>query len=62
MVAISIVADSDIPPYPCGSCRQVLSELFPCDGKIIIANLKGKIVVSDLKELLPYAFSNDNLE
>ena len=41
-VALAIVADTDEPCSPCGACRQVISELFPKDGKIYLANLKDK--------------------
>ena len=33
-VALAIVADTDDACSPCGACRQVISELFPEDGKI----------------------------
>ena len=38
--ALAIVADTELPVSPCGSCRQVLSELFPHDKKIYLANLR----------------------
>ena len=41
-MALAIVADTDEPCSPCGACRQVISELFPADGEIIMANLKGQ--------------------
>ena len=62
IVSLALVAYSDDLPYPCGACRQVLSELFPVDGEIIISNLKGKILRTTIKELLPFAFEPENLE
>ena len=59
--AIAIVADTDRPVSPCGMCRQALSELFPKNGKIYLANLKGEIKVTNVEELLPYAFDGDDL-
>lgn len=59
--AIAIIADTDQPVSPCGSCRQVLSELFPIDGKIYLANFKGDIKVTNIEELLPYSFSKEDL-
>ncbi len=59
---LALIADTDTPCSPCGACRQVISELFPSDGEIIMANLKGDIQVSNIKELLPYAFSEDDLK
>ncbi|MDY2575288.1 MAG: cytidine deaminase [Bacilli bacterium] len=62
IVSLTLVADSNDLPYPCGACRQVLSELFPLEGEIIIANLKGKVLKTNIKELLPYTFEPANLE
>ena len=56
-----IVADSPEPCSPCGACRQVISELFPSDGLIIMANVKGETKETNIKELLPYAFSENDL-
>ncbi len=59
--AIAIVADTEEPVSPCGMCRQVLSELFPRDANIYLANLDGMIKVTNIDELLPYAFDGDDL-
>lgn len=59
--AIAIVADTELPVSPCGSCRQVLSELFPHDKKIYLANLRGDIKETTVDELLPYSFDSDDL-
>ena len=56
-----IVADSPEPCSPCGACRQVISELFPTDGLIIMANVKGDTKETNVKELLPFAFSDKDL-
>ena len=61
-VSLAIAADTDEPCSPCGACRQVISELFPRDGEIILANLKGDIKESNIEELLPFAFSGDDLK
>ena len=60
-VALAIVADSDRPCSPCGACRQVINELFPKEGKIILANLKGEVRETNILELLPYAFDEEDL-
>ena len=60
-VALAIVADTDEPCSPCGACRQVISELFPKEGKIYLSNLKGTIKETNIEELLPFAFSGDDL-
>lgn len=46
-------------PYPCGACRQVLSEFASPDIKIHVATLKdGKSIIETytLQELLPKSF------
>ena len=61
-VALAITADTDEPCSPCGACRQVISELFPKDGKIYLANLKGDLQETNIEELLPFAFSGGDLK
>ena len=59
LVALAVVADTEGPCSPCGACRQVIAEFrIP---KIIMANLKGAEKVVTLEELLPFAFSPDDL-
>lgn len=58
--ALAVVADTDGPCAPCGACRQVIAEFrIP---KIIMANMKGAVKVVTLEELLPFAFSGDDLK
>ena len=61
-LALAISADTDEPCSPCGACRQVISELFPREGKIVLANLKGDVKETNIDELLPFAFSGDDLK
>ena len=61
-LALAISADTDEPCSPCGACRQVISELFPRDGVIVLANLKGDVRETNIDELLPFAFSGDDLK
>ena len=61
-VALAIVADTDEACSPCGACRQVISELFPRDGALYLANLKGAFKETTIEELLPFAFSGDDLK
>ena len=61
-VALALCADTDEPCSPCGACRQVISELFPKEGVIILSNLKGDIKETNVDELLPFAFSGDDLK
>ena len=62
LVALALSADTDEPCSPCGACRQVISELFPKDAPIIMSNLEGKEKVTTIEELLPFAFSGDDLK
>ena len=62
LVALALSADTDEPCSPCGACRQVISELFPKDAPIIMSNLEGKEKVATIEELLPFAFSGDDLK
>lgn len=55
--AIAIATSSGESAYPCGACRQALSEFVPADGDVDV------YIVSDtgvekhlLSELLPFAF------
>jgi cytidine deaminase len=58
---LAVVADTDRPCSPCGACRQVISELCPRDMKVILTNLKGDIQEITVEELLPGAFSPEDL-
>ena len=54
-----IVADTPGPCSPCGMCRQAISEFkIP---RIIMANLKGAVQVATLAEILPFAFTDNDL-
>ncbi len=52
---LAIDGDCDDFCYPCGVCRQVMSEFCSDDFKIILRNKDG-IKVFTLGELLPYSF------
>ena len=60
--ALALVGDTDRPISPCGACRQVMQELLPIDAVIIMANIKGEVKISNMKELLPFAFDKEDLE
>lgn len=44
-------------PYPCGICRQMLSEFCDRDFKIIVAKSTDDFEEHTLGELLPYSFT-----
>ncbi len=58
---LAVVADTDGPVSPCGACRQVISELCPKDMKVILTNLNGDTQELTVAELLPGAFSPEDL-
>ncbi len=58
---LAVVADTDRPVSPCGACRQVISELCDEDMPVILTNLKGDVLELTVKELLPGAFSPEDL-
>lgn len=54
--AIAIVCSGSQPAYPCGICRQVMSEFFNPDTRVIVED--GDILKAySFKELLPESFS-----
>lgn len=48
--------------YPCGTCRQFMSEFLDDDSKIVIANTVDDYKVYGLSDILPYSFSKKDLE
>ena len=60
--ALALIADTDGPCSPCGACRQVISELLPSKAPIYMANLKGELQETNILELLPFAFSPEDLK
>ena len=57
--AIAVVTDADTLTPPCGACRQLIWE-FCGDVQVILANLKGKVEVVQMKELFPRPFDSSN--
>lgn len=54
---IAIASDSDDYIFPCGICRQVLSEFGTSKTRIICSSSKGSYKTYTLDELLPNAFT-----
>lgn len=59
IVALAVVTDTKPPATPCGACRQVLAEFG--DFPVILANVAGERVVTNVGALLPDAFTADTL-
>ena len=47
---------------PCFVCRQMLSELFDKDSKVICYNKAGESVTHTVEELCPYPFGEEDLK
>jgi len=60
--AIAVVADTDGPCSPCGACRQVMSEFCAPDMPVYLTNLKGDVQETTVGELIPFAFSPEDLD
>ncbi|CDF58062.1 cytidine deaminase [Thermobrachium celere] len=58
---IAIISDSPNFTYPCGICRQVIME-YGKNIEVICANRDGEFKVHNICELLPYAFTNEDIE
>lgn len=54
-LAIAIYADGAKLPFPCGICRQVISE-FSKVLPIIVAKNEDNYIVKNISELLPHNF------
>lgn len=53
--AIAIVSSAQIHTYPCGICRQVMTEFMP-NGTILLENKEKEIMRLSVSEVLPYRF------
>lgn len=59
--SMAVIADTDKPVSPCGSCRQVMSEFFDKEMNIYLSNLKGDLKTVFMNELLPFSFQSTDL-
>ena len=59
--AIAIVADGETIATPCGICRQVMAELLDMDTPVYMSNGKEDLDLT-VKDLLPYAFTQEDLQ
>ncbi|ETT77923.1 cytidine deaminase [Bacillus mycoides] len=57
-----ITGETDGPISPCGACRQVIAEF--CDSKmpVLLTNVKGDEKEVTVEQLLPGAFSIEDLK
>ena len=59
---IAIVSSSEEFTYPCGICRQFLSEFFKEEGKVILEDKEKGIMEVDFWKLIPSAFSGSDIK
>jgi coenzyme F420-0:L-glutamate ligase/homotetrameric cytidine deaminase len=55
--AVAIIGNTSEPISPCGICRQSLIE-FGGGILVVMANMKGDVVVASVEDLLPRAFTS----
>ncbi|MCM3743386.1 cytidine deaminase [Sporosarcina luteola] len=60
--ALAVTGDTEGPISPCGACRQVIAEFCDSDMPVYLTNLNGKVLETTVGELLPGAFSKEDLE
>ena len=55
---IAVVAGGDVPPYPCGACRQVINEFADPDCPVYVAPTQriDQYETMTLGQLLPKSF------
>jgi len=59
--AIAVAGDTEGFIFPCGACRQVISDLCG-DIDVVLVNSKNDTKVMKTSELLPFAFSDNDLK
>lgn len=57
-----VMCDNDKIGMPCFICRQVISELFDENAKVICMNPKGDALVLKVSDLCPFPFGEDDLK
>lgn len=62
ILAICVVGSLENFTYPCGICRQVLLEFGTKDCKVIVAKNIDDYIVKSLGDIIPGAFTKEDLE
>ncbi|RNF41021.1 cytidine deaminase [Planococcus salinus] len=60
--SLAVAADTEGPVSPCGACRQVIAEFCDPDMPVYLTNLNGKVKETTVSQLLPGAFSTEDLK
>lgn len=59
--ALAIVTEAESITFPCGACRQVLSELLLPDTPIVLSN-KKETFITNIRDLMPMSFGKKDLK
>lgn len=61
----SELTSNEVPAFPCGMCRQFISECEDRNQKpieLILSGQTGKVyIINSIKDLLPFSFSGNDL-
>ena len=57
-----ITGETDGPISPCGACRQVIAEFCDPKMRVLLTNVKGDEKEVTVEQLLPGAFTIDDLK
>lgn len=60
--ALAVTGDTEGPISPCGACRQVIAEFCDTNMPVYLTNLNGVVKETTVGELLPGAFSKEDLD
>ena len=60
--AVAVVGDPTTHTYPCGICRQVISEFADSSIPVILIKNKQEYIVKTLQDILPGAFTKKDLD
>lgn len=61
IAVFGVMSDTKKPASPCGACRQVLLELLDPQTPIIMFNINGDFIQTNIKELVPHPFGEEDL-
>ncbi len=57
-----VYTEEDVLTPPCGACRQVIVEFMAKNAKVYAVNHAGQVKLWSVAELLPDAFTPENLQ
>jgi cytidine deaminase len=60
--SLLVMANHDSMCTPCGACRQRIAEFSTSKTKIHMCNVNKVQKTTELHDLLPYTFNNENIE